>query len=189
MNHIRQNQASHGMKNGNQNQATRGSQHNDRRAATRRVNHALGGLCLIVALAFLLTTGCVRRTLTITTEPPQALVYLNDEEIGRSDVSTDFTWYGDYDVVIRKEGYKTLTTHHEVEAPWYQYVPIDFFVEVLWPWWIEDHHHAHFVLEPAEVAATEEERAAQRTDLIERARDVREQALTRQGPAEEEEAD
>ena len=64
---------------------------------------------LVVALAVLAgLTGCVRRTIRITTEPPHALVYLNDQEIGRSAVTTDFIWYGDYDVIVRKEGYKTL---------------------------------------------------------------------------------
>ncbi|MEZ6082644.1 MAG: hypothetical protein R3E58_01500 [Phycisphaerae bacterium] len=35
--------------------------------------------CGIVAL---INTGCVRRTLTINTEPQGALIWLNDEEIG-----------------------------------------------------------------------------------------------------------
>ena len=53
----------------------------------------------------MMSTGCVRRTIRITTEPPNALVFLNDQEIGRSEVATDFLWYGDYDVIIRKKGY------------------------------------------------------------------------------------
>lgn len=111
----------------------------------------------------LVLPGCVRRTLSITTDPPGALVFLNDEEIGRSAVSTDFLWYGDYDVVIRKKGFKTVETNWPVKPPWYQIIPVDFFAEVLWPGHLHDGHDRHFVLEPAEFPTREEllERAAQ----------------------------
>ena len=113
--------------------------------------------------------GCVRRTIRITTEPPNALVFLNDQEIGRSEVTTDFLWYGDYDVIIRKEGYQTLHTNWEVKPPWYQVIPLDFFSEVLWPWQIHDARKRHFVLALQEIPPTEE--------LIERAEETRARAL------------
>jgi hypothetical protein len=119
----------------------------------------------VIALA----PGCVRRTIRITTEPPHALVFLNDREIGRSEVTTDFTFYGDYDVVIRKEGYETLKTHLDVKAPWYQLIPFDFFAEVLWPGHIHDAHHGHFVLTEATPSSPEE--------LIERANETRDRAI------------
>jgi hypothetical protein len=103
-----------------------------------------------------LSTGCVRRTITITTDPPQALVFLNDQEVGRSTVTTDFLWYGDYDVIIRKEGYQTLKTHWDIKPPWYQVLPVDFFAEVLWPGQIHDQHERHFALEPQVQPAKDE---------------------------------
>ena len=132
------------------------------------------GLCQAVLLvvtiaATAMASACVRRTVTITTDPPQALVYLNDEEIGRSTVSRDFLWYGDYDVVIRKEGYETLQTHWEVEPPWYQRIPFDFFAEVLWPGHLHDAHERHFVLAPY-VAPNPE-------DVVKRALETRAMAL------------
>ncbi len=123
-------------------------------------------LALAVAVAL---SGCVRRTITITTEPPHALVFLNHQEVGRSTVTTDFIWYGDYDVIIRQEGYKTLKTHWDIKAPWYQAVPIDFFAEVLWPGQLHDEHSRHFMLEPAEVPTQEE--------LISRAMETRKRAV------------
>lgn len=122
-------------------------------------------LAILSLLAFL---GCVRRTITITTEPPHALVFLNDQEIGRSEVSTDFLWYGDYDVVIRKEGYKTLKTHWEVKPPWYQRIPLDFFSEVLWPGHLVDAHCQHFELEAQKLPTPE--------DMTERAIETRRRA-------------
>jgi len=118
--------------------------------------------CLFAAI------GCVRRTMVITTEPPQALVFLNDQEVGRSEVSTDFLWYGDYDVVIRKEGYQTLKTHWPVKAPWYQVPPIDFVAEILWPGQLHNVHRNHFSLEPKALPTSEE--------LLERADEMSAQA-------------
>lgn len=113
--------------------------------------------------------GCVRRTLTIRTEPSGALVFLNDEEVGRSPVTTDFTWYGDYDVILRRDGCQTLQTHVKVAAPWYQLPPIDFIAEVLWPAHVVDARTYDFELAPEELA--------DRSELIDRAQALRERAL------------
>ena len=126
-------------------------------------------ICIIGSVVLLPAHGCVRRTLTITTEPPNALVYLNDQEIGRSKVSIDFLWYGDYDVVIRKDGFQTLHTHWNINPPWYQYIPVDFFAEVLWPGHFHDQHEKHFVLNTMTRSSPE--------DLIGRAMETRMQAL------------
>ena len=126
-------------------------------------------LCTTAIISLLAPGGCVRRTIRITTEPPNALVFLNDQEIGRSEVSTDFLWYGDYDVIIRKEGHETLHTNWEIKPPWYQIIPLDFFAEVLWPGQIHDVRERHFVLQPQELPTTEE--------LIERAEETRSRAL------------
>ena len=120
-------------------------------------------------IAALPAPGCVRRTVTITTEPPHAHVFLNEQEVGISEVTTDFLWYGDYEVTVRKEGYKTLQTNWPIKPPWYQIVPFDFFAEVLWPGWLHDVRQRHFVLEPADKPTNDE--------VLERAEDLRAQAL------------
>jgi len=124
---------------------------------------------IVTASSGVLGSACVRRTLTITTDPPQALVFLNDQEIGRSPVNTDFVWYGDYDVIIRQEGFETLKTNWQVDPPWYQVIPIDFFAEVLWPGHWHDRHERHFTMNPARPPAPNE--------LMGRAAETREQAL------------
>lgn len=129
-------------------------------------------LVVTVVIGASLSGGCVRRTMIITTDPPQALVFLNDEEIGRSEVSTDFLWYGDYDVIVRKEGYKTLKTHWKIDPPWYQVIPFDFFAEVLWPGHLHDTHTRQFKLDP-EVQPTSEELIARALAARERAFDPR----------------
>jgi hypothetical protein len=75
-------------------------------------------------------TGCVERTLNVQSNPPGAVVYLNDQEVGRTPLSKRFVWYGTYDVQVRKEGYETLKTESPIIAPWWQWVPFDFFAEI-----------------------------------------------------------
>ncbi len=124
-------------------------------------------VCLSAAV-LACTGGCVRRTVTITTDPQGADVWLNDEEIGRTPVSVDFLWYGDYDVILRLDGYETLTTHHELMPPWYELPGIDFFAEVLYPVHIHDERSMHFTLQPAA--------PPNRDALLERAQELRARA-------------
>jgi len=107
-------------------------------------------LTLPVIAALCAAAGCVRRTVTINTDPQGATVTLNDDEIGTSPVSVDFIWYGDYDVIVRKEGFETLHTHQKLEAPWYQLPPIDLIAEAFLPVTIHDRNDMFFELAPAE---------------------------------------
>jgi hypothetical protein len=105
-----------------------------------------------VSLALLFATGCVERTMTIKSEPPGALVYFNDQELGRTPFKRDFIWYGDYEVQVRKEGYHALKTHTEIKGPWWEIVPFDFFAELI-PAKLSDHHEISYKLEPLEETA------------------------------------
>ena len=88
----------------------------------KKCNYCALIISLIVSLLF---AGCVERKLTINTQPQGALVILNDEEIGTSPVMVSFEWYGDYWVIINKEGFETLDTHRELKGPWYDHFPFD----------------------------------------------------------------
>ena len=124
---------------------------------------------IVCATMCLLSHGCVRRTVTINTAPQGARIILNDEEIGTSPVKVDFLWYGDYDVILRKEGYETLKTHQKLAPPWYQVPPFDFFAEILTPVTLHDQQQMSFVLEPAQ--------PVDKAELIQKAGEVRERAL------------
>ena len=92
----------------------------------------------------------VERTITVTSAPENALVFLNDQEIGRTPVTRTFKWYGTYDVEVRKEGYETLKTTAPMIARWWQFPPFDFAAEFI-PGKFEDRRELHYVLqEPAE---------------------------------------
>lgn len=94
----------------------------------RAWNHHWVGLALIVATALPLV-GCVQRTITITSQPPGALAFLNDTEVGRTPTRVPFTFYGTYDVRLVKEGYQTLHTPAEAKAPWWDTIGVDLFAE------------------------------------------------------------
>lgn len=112
---------------------------------------------LAAAAAALAAGGCVERIMKITTTPEGARVFVNDEEVGLSPVKFSFLWYGDYDIVIRKQGYETLKTHYRVEAPWYQYPVIDFVAETMVARMITDAHTLpDFALTPARIPPSSE---------------------------------
>lgn len=123
-----------------------------------------------VMISALLTaaSGCVQRTVSISTQPEGALVWLNDKEVGRTPVKVPFDWYGDYDVVIRKDGHQTLKTHRRLVRPWFEYPPFDLFAEVFVPATIHDDHTWQFDLDASPEVA--------RSELIERAEHMRDQA-------------
>src|SRR5688572_10550609 len=63
-------------------------------------------------------------------------------------MTTEFTFYGKYDVVLRKEGYETLKTTGKVSPPLYQIPPIDLIAELL-PLSFRDRHELSYKLTPA----------------------------------------
>lgn len=114
--------------------------------------------------------GCVERTARIETRPEGALVFVNDEEVGVTPVKFSFVFYGDYDIVIRKPGYKTLKTNYRIDPPWYEYPLLDIVAEVLVPTVIRDEHVLPVMtLEPADSPPV--------ADVVSRAVEARDRAL------------
>jgi hypothetical protein len=111
-------------------------------------------LGLVLALAA--SSGCVERRMTIRSNPPGAVVYIDDYEIGVTPVSTDFVYYGTRKMRLVKDGYETLTVLQPVPSPWYEVPPLDFFSENLTPGEIRDHRVLDFNLTPQIVVPTNE---------------------------------
>ena len=110
---------------------------------------------LVFSLALLVTAGCVRRSLTIRSEPPGALVYVNDRLVGESPVTYDFTWYGWHRVILRKQGYERLEDRQQLRAPLYLWIPVDLVMELL-PFPIRDARTWVYTLTPSAVPARPE---------------------------------
>ena len=103
---------------------------------------------LIITMLIVSVNGCVRRRLTIRSNPPGALVVIDDQEIGTTPVSTYYTYYGTRKIQLFRDGYKTVTQYHTVTTPWWQIPPIDFFSEHFSLREKRDERFVDFVLEP-----------------------------------------
>ncbi len=134
------------------------------------MNRVRSGMLVVLAAGVLGSGGCVERIMKIDSRPQGARVLINDEDVGTTPVQVSFLWYGDYDIVLRKEGYRTVRTHYRIDAPWYELPGVDVLSEVVWPGMIRDVHVLPvFELEPATPAPVE--------DVIRRAVELRERAL------------
>jgi hypothetical protein len=110
----------------------------------------------LVAALLPALTGCVQRRLSIRSNPPGALVYVDDYEIGRTPCSTQFTYYGKRKFRLVLDGYETLTTEQRIWFPWYQVVGVDFIAENLVPWEIRDERDLVFNMQPLQNVPTEQ---------------------------------
>lgn len=128
------------------------------------------GVTALLGVASAITPGCLERKISITSEPPGAVCWVNDVEVGRTPVETDFTFYGEYDVRLKLEGYEPLRTHATAEAPLHEYPPFDFFATII-PADFEHTVKWHFVLEKRPEEAKQPADAER--ELIERARELR----------------
>ncbi len=121
-------------------------------------------LCLLV-----LHTGCVRRRLLVRSNPPGAMVYVDNQPIGNTPCATSFTYYGTREIRLVKAGYETLTVNQPIPAPWYQLPPCDFVSENLVPREIQDYRTVSFNLQPQVIVPSEQ--------LLGRAEQLRQSAL------------
>jgi hypothetical protein len=101
----------------------------------------------------LLLTGCVERSLTIRTEPPGALVAVNDTSRGLSPLTYDFEWYGWHRVTILKEGYERLEDRRLLQSPPHLWIPFDLVMELL-PFRTRDERVWSYTLTPLRVPPT-----------------------------------
>jgi hypothetical protein len=120
---------------------------------------------VIALLVCVFLGGCVRRRMTIRSNPPGALVYIDDYEIGTTPISTNFTYYGERKIRLVKDGFETLTVMQPVRPPWYQYPVIDFFAENVVPGEIRDTRVLDFQMSPQMMVPTDQ--------LLSRAEDLR----------------
>jgi hypothetical protein len=104
-------------------------------------------LTLIVVVAACAGGGCIERELAINSDPAGATVEISGVEVGTTPMRKSFTWYGVYDIVLRKDGYETLMVAENIAAPAHQVPPLDFFVEI-WPGTVYDRRQLQYTLQP-----------------------------------------
>jgi len=130
------------------------------------------------ALLFLtapLLAGCLERRISVVSDPPGALVTINDTEVGRTPLTTTFDYYGSFDVQVRKEGFASVSAERDTPTPLYEAPPFDLIATAL-PLPITTTRTWTFTLSPTSTTLTRE----QETDLLTRARALREQTAPRE---------
>lgn len=129
-------------------------------------------LCCVGLLACL-ATGCVERRFLIETNPPGAVVEVNGRRVGSAPVNVPIAHYGIHRIRIFAPGYQTLVVDQPIDAPWYEYFPIDFVSENLIPYTFRDIRRQRYDLIPEQVASPD--------DLLDRSSILRNQGLQLQG--------
>lgn len=129
-------------------------------------------LTLLLAASALLLPGCLQRTLTISSTPPGALVWVNDVEVGQTPLEMDFTYYGEFDVRLRRDGFEPVLARKKLTPPIQERPVIDLLAEAV-PYTFQDRPAWHFDLTP--IAETSDLAQAER-DAIARANELRARA-------------
>ena len=99
---------------------------------------AVGCACLF--------SGCVERRFTVITDPPGALVYVNNKPIGPSPASVPFIYPGIYQIRLVMDGFEMQVIDQKVEAAFYAYPPIDLLAENIYPFVITDHQTFNYTM-------------------------------------------
>jgi hypothetical protein len=129
-----------------------------------------GPVCLAMA-ALVVLPGCVRRRLLVRSNPPGAMVYVDNQPIGTTPCATSFIYYGTREIRLVKPGYETLTVNQPIPAPWYEIPPLDYASENIVPGDIQDYRTLTYNLAPQVIVPTDQ--------LVGRAQQLR--ASTQQG--------
>jgi hypothetical protein len=131
--------------------------------------HRAGRLLVATAaISLIATAGCVERRYTIRTNPPNAQVWVNGEELGPAPQSRSFNYYGPREIVLIADNHQTQRILQPVDAPWYDNLFTEFFTENLLPFTIRDEREFYYEMAPATNPPT--------GDLVQRAENLRSQA-------------
>src|SRR5262245_31624759 len=101
-------------------------------------------------------TGCVERRFVVLTDPPGAYLLVDNEPRGYTPQDDPYIYYGNRRFTIYKDGYQTLQVDQKITMPWYQYFPLDFFFENIWPFRIVDRREFVYQLTPLETPRTDQ---------------------------------
>ena len=135
-----------------------------------RHRYLLRVIAVLGLISLVMSAGCVRRRMTVRTNPPGATVSVDNQVIGTTPAATSFVYYGTRELRIEKDGYRTETVLRKINPPWYQLPGLDFISESLWPGEIRDERVIEVELVPKEMEKTDK--------VIDRADSLRSQSLT-----------
>lgn len=129
-----------------------------------------GALVLSILLSLLLSlllSGCVERFLRVETRPAGATVFIDGQRVGESPVDWPFVHYGAVRVDVFRNGHRARSELVELETPWFQWIPLDLFSELVDPRTHVDQHDVVLELEPLQPTVRPEPERAGNRELLE----------------------
>ena len=102
---------------------------------------------LLLIVGVIALGGCVERKLTVRSDPPGAMVYLDEQLKGYTPVTFKFHFYGHRTFRLNKRGYRTYEEVRHVEAPWWQWPVISIFAD-LQPFALTNAQEVDVTMEP-----------------------------------------
>jgi hypothetical protein len=128
---------------------------------------------VVVIVALIFMTACVRRSIQIDSTPRGALVVMDEVKVGYTPLTIPFSHYGVRKIRIEKMGYVKKTLIKEIIRPWYEAPFMGFVSDVLWPWTIEDIHPIQVTLQLLDARDDEGlmERAMEARNLLNKERE------------------
>jgi len=106
-------------------------------------------LPIALALAPLALGACVHRKMIVRSTPSDAIVVLDGRRLEqRTPFETEFHWDGVRRLTLMAPDHEVLDTTVELEERWYDWFPLDFFAEFLYPGGIEDVQTFDYELAP-----------------------------------------
>lgn len=111
---------------------------------------------IVLLLTAILLSGCLSKTVTVTSTPPGAVLSINDVEIGPTPATTEWHGGGVYRFHLQHKGYTTLKQNVTIKPRWYSYPIIDMGPDFMTTKEVKDHRELHFEMQPRGEESPEE---------------------------------
>ncbi len=99
----------------------------------------------VLAVACLAATGCVARTLTVTSEPVAAEVIVDGRQVGLAPVTVDVRHGGVRELILLAPGFEPAILLHDTERFWRDTPPFDAVADLVGG---DDRQELHVTLRP-----------------------------------------
>ncbi len=96
-------------------------------------------------LMILTASGCAERKMTVVSDPPGAVVFMDGVEKGTTPVTYKFNWYGGRRFTLKHDGYETCEEVRRISPPLHMRFPLDAIWD-LTPLPAKDHKTVEFKL-------------------------------------------
>jgi hypothetical protein len=107
------------------------------------------GLVLVGLAGALLASGCARRQMQINSFPEGAAVSVDHQPVGYTPVAVPFQYNGTREILLEKDGFKSVRIKQPLQGPWYFYPPFSLVTDNFAGREVRDTQRFNFQLEPS----------------------------------------